>query len=439
MSYSKILLVILPIFWPKMVPIGLGYLESFLKKNNIQADILDLNNIFYNLVSGNLKKEWLVSCGVFLEKNILQIIERDYPRQYHASIEKMLNYDIVGFSCFKSNFGSTLTVAKFLKSKCKDVKIILGGPEITRQFFKKGPQFDNRIIKVSDFLVVGEGEKPLHEYIASRKKTKRIAKFEELDNLNDISFPTYRSLNLNTYPRKDAIPLQFSRGCIRKCSFCSERLLYKSFRTRCTGDIIDEIKYHKEHHKTNYFVFFDSLINADLRRLEDLCDRIIEQFGSINWEAQIAIRNDMQDRVFEKMKRSGCFNLFVGLESGSDNILKNMNKGFTAKEAGGFLKRLNKAGLSFGISIIVGYPGESDLDFKETLDFIVKNKDIIPKIEQVNPFVWYDGTDADKSADYKIDKNSLKRMEIFIKEIKRYNFKYTNAFIGNLIEKNGRI
>ena len=56
---------------------------------------------------------------------------------------------------------------------------------------------------------------------------------------------------------------------------------------------------------------------------------------------------------------------------------------------------------------------------------------ILPKIEQVNPFIYYDGTGADKNP----DKDSLKRLDVFIKAIKSHGLKHTNAFLGNLIEK----
>ena len=432
-------MTILPLFWPKMVPTGLGFLQSYLTRNGIDSRILDLNNIFYNLADDNLKKQWLLSCNAALERNILSIIRRNHPAAYLESLEKMLCYDVLGFSCFKSNFSPTLEIIGLLKSKRKNIKIILGGPEITRQFFKGKGRINKGIVNLADYLVAGEGEKPLLNFITGRQKTPKIARFEQLGSLENIDFPRYQGLSLNSYPKKDAIPIQFSRGCIRRCGFCSERLLYKGLRHRRVKSIIDEIRYHKINNNTDYFVFFDSLINADPVKLEDLCDKIIDNFGSINWEAQIAIRDDMRLKLLEKMKRSGCYNLFVGLESGSDNTLKRMNKGFTANEAVGFFKKLNKAGLFFGISIIVGYPGETGGDFRESLDFIIRNRDIIPKIEQVNPFTYYDGTSAAKTGDYKVNRNSLGRMQVFIDEIKRSRFKYTNAFLGNLIEKDDRV
>lgn len=439
MGKRNLLLTILPLFHPKMPPLGLGYLESFLAKDGIDASIFDLNNIFYNLSDDRLKKQWLINCNVSLENSILAIIKSNHPVEFHATIERMLSNDVIGFSCFKSNFAATRGIIRILKSRRKDIKVILGGPEITRQFFKGGGKFDSQIKQLADFFVVGEGERPLYDYLKAKKKSGEIAKFAQLDDLSGIPFPRYSSLDLCAYPRKDAVPLQFSRGCIRRCRFCSERLLYRGFRRREVESIIDEIKYHKTKNNTDYFLFSDSLINADLPGLEELCDKIIEHFGSVNWEAQIAIRDDMSEEILKKMKKSGCYNLFVGLESGSDITLKKMNKGFTSHQACGFFRKLNASGLFFGISIIVGYPKETASDFKESLDFVLRHKDIIPKIEQVNPFTYYDGTPADKNFDYKINQYSLERMGIFINEIKRNNFKYTNAFLGNLIEKDGRI
>ena len=143
----------------------------------------------------------------------------------------------------------------------------------------------------------------------------------------------------------------------------------------------------------------------------------------------------MPQRIFTKMKKSGCYNLFVGLESGCGATLKKMHKGFSPQDALSFFRQLRKAGLFFGVSMIVGYPGESDTDFRQSLDFILKNRALIPKIEQVNPFAYYEGTAADKRGDYRVSNKSLERMEEFIRQIKGHNFKYTNAFLGNLIDK----
>lgn len=433
---KKILLVIGPPFWPNMPPLSLAYLEGFLLQKGINVDILDINNLLYNLASKELKREWRISCNNLLEENILSIIKEVFPSIYKDGLEKILDYDIVGFSCFKSNFKATLEITEFLKSKKKDIKIILGGPEITRQFFKNAGKIH---IQSADLVVVGEGELALFNYIKDNGSKNRLSVFCELETLNEPDFPRYKGIDINLYPKKNALPFLFSRGCIKKCGFCSERLLYKKFRTRPLKNIAEEIKYHISNNKTEYFVFHDSMINADLEKLEGLCDAIIKYFGSIKWEAQLYIRRDMDSGLLEKMKKSGCYNLFVGLESGCNRTLRNMNKGFTANDAFDLFKNMNGAGLSFGVSIIVGYPGETKRDFTESLDFVIRNKHLIPKIEQINPFTYYDGTQADRSFDYSLNAETLRRLRIFTDEIKRHGFKHTKAFLGNLIEKNDRV
>lgn len=422
-----------------MPPLGLGYLQAYLAVKDIKADILDLNNLFYNLADSYLKKEWLVSCNVVLEHKILRIIRNNYSGAYKQCLETMLGYDLIGFSCYKSNLKTTLELISELKKRKSKVRIVLGGPEMTRQLFKGKGRISPDIVKSADFLVAGEGEKPFYNYLRVAGIKNKVAAFEQLNDLETLSFPRYSGLGLRFYPAKNSLPLLFSRGCIRRCDFCSERLLYRRFRARKVDNVIEEIRYHKDKNKINSFVFFDSMINGDLIKLEDLCVKIIANFGSINWEAQIAVRTDMKQSIFDKIKKSGCYNLFVGLESGSDRTLKRMNKGFSAMQAKDFFIKLSKAKIFFGISLITGYPKETEADFQEGVDFIVKNMKLIPKIEQVNPFTYYDGTKADRGYDYKIDKSSLKKMEIMVEVIKREGFKYTNAFLGNLIEKNGRV
>ncbi|MFH1507464.1 MAG: B12-binding domain-containing radical SAM protein [Candidatus Omnitrophota bacterium] len=440
----SILLCILPVFWPKMPPLGLACLQEYLISKDISCDILDLNNLFYNLADARLKKEWLKSCNIALEREILKIILRIFLKEFNLCLDKMLGYEVVGFSCFKSNFDSTQQVTRMLLDKSKNIKIVYGGPEISRQYFKstaigKGigigrEKQDSEIATLADFLVVGEGEKPLYDYLKGENKN-RVSRFNELHSLSGLNFPKYVGLKFDDYPANDALSLQFSRGCVKRCSFCSERLLYKGFRTRRVVSVIDELSYHKKASGIKNFIFFDSLINGDLKKLEDLCQGIISAFGKVNWEAQLAIRSDMPGGLLKKIKESGCYHLFVGLESGSGRVLKMMNKGYSPKEAAQFLRKLKSAGLSYGVSMIVGYPGESQEDFMEGLDFVLRNKSIIPKIEQINPYTYYDGTSLDKQGDYKFNQESLEKMQYFVQKIREHGFKYTRAFLGNLIEK----
>lgn len=432
--FKRALLVLAPVFWPKMPPMGIACLKAYACQGGVSVDLLDLNNFFYHLASPELKKLWLESCNVRLEEDILSIIEKFHPQEFRGKLKEMARYDAVGFSCFKSNIKTTLSIARLLKAKNKGLKIVLGGPEVARQFFKTKGKLSGDVRSLIDCLVVGEGEAAFLNYLRGSEK-KQIVCFSELKSLKGLSFPDYEGLDLEGYPRKRSMSLMLGRGCVRRCRFCSERLLYRSFRTREVASVLEEVDFHRRHNDIEYFIFHDSMLNADFKKLEMFCDGVINRFRAILWEAQVGVRRDMAPELFAKMKKSGCCNLFVGLESGSDRTLKNMRKGFTAKDAAEFFKKLKEAGLNFGVSLIVGYPGETDKDFKESLDFIVKNKDLIPKIEQINPFVYYDGTDAPSESYRTPTEEALRRTDIFVATIKEHGIKHTNAFIGNLVER----
>jgi len=431
---SKIALVLAPPFWPKLPPLGLVCLLGYLIEKGLPASLLDLNNKFYNRADELLKKEWMKSCSLSWSRDAAAILKGKYPQEWEEMLHLLLSYDIIGFSLHQSNIQSTLLLAETVKLHKPKAKIIFGGPEITSRYFASKGKFSDELHKNTDLLVVGEGEKPLWEFLQGKINKKTIC-FDELDDLNSYNLiRAYQQVDCSRYPRQNIVALLLSRGCLNRCRFCSERLLYKKARVRSVENIISEIEFHVKRNQIESFVFHDSMLNINLSRLERLCDAIIKKFGSINWEAQMAVRANMSEQLLNKMKQSGCYNLFIGLESGCDNTLFGMHKGFSSVEAAMFFKRLHKAGLSFGVSIIIGYPGETEQDAEESLRFLIANKDYIPKIEQINPYVYYDGTDLKASSDVYHNPDLLKRVEYFVRELKQHGFKITNAFINNLID-----
>ncbi|MFH1878277.1 MAG: radical SAM protein [Candidatus Omnitrophota bacterium] len=347
-------------------------------------------------------------------------------------LDKLMSYDTVGMSCYGSNIETVKSVSSALKAMKPAIKIVFGGPEVSAVYLESGKD-DGVFKEYADFVVAGEGEIPLHEYLAGLSRGARFAAFSEIADPESLSAADYSDFDLSDYPVKNAVSLLTSRGCVRKCAFCSERLLFKGFRAYPVDTVIGEIRAH-EKRGIKRFIFHDSLINGDIRSLEELTGAMAGTAGPVAWEAQIAVRKDMPDRLFAKIKQSGCYHLFVGLESGCGRILRKMNKGFTPRDAADFFRKLCDHGLSFGISLIVGFPGETAREMEESLDFIIANRDVIPKIEQVNPFVYYRGTDLPRPADYRRNKGSLERAEFFIDRLKQAGFKYTKAFMFNLVE-----
>ena len=126
----------------------------------------------------------------------------------------------------------------------------------------------------------------------------------------------------------------------------------------------------------------DSLINGNIRELEDFCDRVIgtglDKWGkTIWWGANACVRKEMTSEILVKMEKAGCRFLNFGFESGSENVLKMMNKRFDIQTAENVFRDTTNAGIDVNLYMLIGFPTETEEDFKETLQFFSKNRDHI--------------------------------------------------------------
>jgi len=406
-----------PPSWTKTIPLSLVYLKSYLKQRDVETRTIDLNILFFELLAMT-PKAWL-TLDSYREKTLFSAAQEKFPGVFEHLYEAISDVSCVGFSLTRRNTPFSFSLAQNLQERFPDKKIIFGGPETF--------SLDQcNALDVRYSWVIGEGEMPLYTFINS--PSQHVYRFQELQNLDSLSFYDFDTARIDKY--SPVIPLLSSRGCPHQCAFCSEKMLYKKFRHHSARYIVEQIKLLIATYQRNHFVFCDSLINYDRDWLEEFCSLIMRDNLTITWEAQIRVDRHMPKELALLMKKSGCINLFVGLESGSDRVLKNMNKGFFVSDASIFFETLSAAKLQFEISLIFGYPTENENDFKQTIDFIISHKTIIPKIAQANPFIDYLGTFRQESFP---SCEAKSRIQHFLKIIQREKIRYTKSFINNLI------
>ncbi|MCM8786571.1 MAG: B12-binding domain-containing radical SAM protein [Candidatus Omnitrophica bacterium] len=415
----EIIIVQTPPFWLKTPPLSLIYLKNYLLSKNIKVTTIDLNFIFFKLLKFT-KTQWLNLDREF-EKNLFLIAKKNFPFIFENFYKKIKNIEFIGFSILKRNMPFALKLANEIKMLYPTKKIIFGGPQTL--FL----DLQNKLID-DYFWVIGEGENPLYKILT--ESNQKIYKFNEIKELDTLPFLNFQPLLPQNYSM--SIPLFSSRGCLYNCHFCSEKLLYKKMRYHSPKYVVDLIKHLKNEYSIPNFIFCDSLFNFSREWLENFCLLLLKNNIKINWEAQMRIEKNFPLYLAKLIKKSGCYNVFVGMESGSNKVLSLMDKGFTTEDAINFFKIFKKAGLHFEISLIFGYPNETEKDFMESIEFIVKNKKIIPKIAQANLFVDYFNTQDIANP----PKNLKNRLEIFLKTIQSEKIKYTKSYIGNLHYKN---
>jgi radical SAM superfamily enzyme YgiQ (UPF0313 family) len=441
---QAVTLILAPFFWTQLPPLGLAYIARSLKKDNIPVIMRDLNAEIYDAVSKDLRQRW---SSPHEEKNcadLFDAVSHELGISFDTMVETLVMAPsrIFAFSVFRSNKTFSLSLAQIIKQKRKESIIVFGGPEMVNAIDYTTCNIAYAFRDIVDTVVVGEGESAMRMICGdiARKKLQKVYTAKEEKELDRISYPTYDEFDLSVYSRKKAFPILMSRGCIRACTFCSERLLSKRFRTRSAQNVVDEIAYHTERYGVRWFTFHDSLVNGDLGELERMCRLLIERGLDVRWEAQVAIRQDMGTDLISLMKQAGCFNFFVGLESGSDTVLSRMHKGYTADTAAAFFKRAVTAGMHFEISLIVGFIGETEDEFSETIQFLLEHQRVIPKIAQLNPFVVLPETQlaCEQSKErnafpYVYDReNAFRRMRRAQDFFEEHGFLFTPHFINNL-------
>jgi len=402
MSYDVILITVPP--WePKMPPLGLAYISEYLKSRGLKSRVLDFNLKLFKEAPLQKKIFWEIhNINSMPPQDITSKMFNSFSDEIHeiASQVVSLDCDLIGFSVNIASIGLAGKIASLIKKKDKSKRIIFGG---TGCFW----EHDRRLVFPDDLdsidaFVIGEGEEVLEEIISNHKNGKS---FEDItgviykrkdflkpvdafytQDIDKLPFPTFSDFELDSY-KENLLPMLISRGCIGRCAFCIDHLMCGRYRYRSPEKILEEIEYHINKNKINHFSFNDLICNGNLRQLEQLCDLIDRSKLNITWGSYAMVRKDMDLGLLRKMKKAGCIWLCYGVESGCDRTLKRMNKFYTSEDAEKVIKATHEAGIQAAINIIVGFPRETQEDFRQTLSFIKRNKDYISEITNVSSFV----------------------------------------------------
>ncbi|MEK6916612.1 MAG: radical SAM protein, partial [Nanoarchaeota archaeon] len=326
------------------------------------------------------------------------------------AVKKILasNARIIGFSVVDPKERITIELIKRIKEKNPEKIIILGGPACSTEDSRG--IFVDRLPNLVDAYVINEGEDTLMDILDACKKGRSLENIpgailhkdgrysnylsrEHKEDVNEFPFPTYNGFDLKQYTTH-SLTLEWSRGCIADCAFCKIKGLWKGYRYRKPENIVGEIEHHVRQNGITQFTVTDPTFNGDIKKLEKVCDLIIQKNLKIKWFGQAIPSNKMTVELLTKMKKSGCYKIEYGVESGSNKVLKNMRKPYTREIIEGTLKRTHEVGIPVFIFTMIGYPSETEEDFQMTLDFIRKNQKYITAVKSVNMLHLIDDTDV---------------------------------------------
>lgn len=288
------------------------------------------------------------------------------------------SFDFIGITSSSQIFLEAVDIANQIKNKYPNVPICLGGSHASTV---KEEALENSPF---DFAVYGEGEVTFSELIDHVKGNKDLADITGIIykdsggkivsnqprsliyEIDDIPFPAYDLFKISRYPQHR---LTTSRGCPFNCVFCNSHSLWTNkWRKRSPQNIITEIKLLINKYKRKSIVFNDDSFNIDSKRVIELCNLLINEKLDILWSTSIRVDLITND-IAQKMKKSGCYNVSIGIESANNNVLKQMNKNTTKEKIYKGIQILRNAGIDVMGQFMIGNPGDTLETVKESIDF----------------------------------------------------------------------
>jgi len=282
-------------------------------------------------------------------------------------------------------------MVQFIRQHSARTKIVVGGPLVSNHMRNlHGGALDSALLDMgADFYVVdSQGETTLSTLVKALKANEdpatvpNLAYFKQGQLVRTHVVPETNvmdevDIRWNEFAKEEdmgeTIQLRTARSCAFKCAFCNYPTRAGKLSLASLDTVGRELSSIRSIDKVQNVVFIDDTFNVPLPRFKDLCRMMIKEQYNFNWFSYFRCSNS-DEEAFDLMAQSGCKGVFLGIESGSPTILKNMNKAATIERYAEGIKMLKARGITTFGSFILGFPGETDTTVAETIDFIRSNK-----------------------------------------------------------------
>mgnify|MGYP003377604967 CR=1 FL=1 len=205
------------------------------------------------------------------------------------------------------------------------------------------------------------------------------------DSFLTAPIPAWDLLDLSQYTlplaNQSYVILESSRGCPYTCDFCVAPIHQgHKFRERSASSIVDEMAHVVRTHGVKFFYLWGDTVTLNVKSFSAICEEIIARKLDVQWFGN-ARADNLQDPAFvDRLKRSGCWMLALGIETESDDTRKDMMKRLESEKIRKALINMRASGVkSFGF-FILGYPGEDAAALQRTINYAI---DLDPDFAQL--------------------------------------------------------
>lgn len=429
---TKLVLAVMGCWAIWMPPYNLGRLAALTRSSGYSTKCFDFNvqsyHDFREMYPGSdLEDAWGTgNWWWWKERYFDKIHERNIPL-LEKYVDEILaeDPDIVGLSLYFTNRIPSEWVANEIKKRRPNVMIIFGGPECHSTDYVPPDSVDHWFTGESeqlllDFLEKYEtGEKITERHLGSLYSATRI-------DIDSLPFPDYSDFDFSKYLGHLSINTEISRGCIAKCSFCSETYYWK-YRDREAHSILDEIEHQVKVNDIKAVSFVDSLVNGNLKSLKGFAEGLLERKLNIRWWGYARCDGRMDGAYFDLLRASGCDGFSYGVESGSQKVLDLMQKKVKVSDINENLYHSGRVGMTANANWIIGAPGEDIEALAHSMNLIWNHRNNIHSISPGNGLGDTLGTDYDNREKYNINPRNQPFLDHW------YSLDWTNTQLNRYI------
>jgi anaerobic magnesium-protoporphyrin IX monomethyl ester cyclase len=268
--------------------------------------------------------------------------------------------------------------------------MVIGGPD-TRYYAA------DYLAAGIDYLVVGEGEQTmesLYQWLAVSDGSERpvdipglifadadgspyaTAERAHLPDMSGLPLPARHRIDLEPYldawrtaHGASSLNISTQRGCPYSCKWCSRGVYGKSYRRRPAAQVVAELKDLTERYGPDQFWFVDDVFTINHRWMEEFATELQRADLSIRYEC-ITRAERLNEHLIALLKATGCVQVWIGAESGSQKILDAMDRRVSIATVTTAMIQARTAGIRTGTFLMLGYPGETEADILATLDYL---------------------------------------------------------------------
>lgn len=344
-----------PVYYaPHIPPLGMSYLASYLREHGQEVHLLDFEHEATSM--GRRTMNRLVDMACDLEP------------------------DVIGFTAWADCMPFISEFLNRFSQRAPDCITVLGGP-----LPSVAPAETLEVVPMVDYVVVGEGERVLLELLQHVEKGKSPdiegvchrkggslfyrPQTMYLD-IETLPLPAYDLLPpLTDYTKDEPVVLTMaaSRGCIYNCTFCSSKMMWGKYRCRSVDSVIEEVALYVREYGDIFIDFLDDIFTAHPQWVKTFCRRLQQENPDAKWSCITRI-DRVNRELLTHLKEAGCRIIFYGVDSGTQRILNQINKGYKVEDVITAMKMSLEFGFSIENTFIINFPAETKQEMMKTLE-----------------------------------------------------------------------